>query len=188
MRRHPRVRLRYLDRGDTATIDRLFAGLSPASRHARFHAPVHRLSDRFRVGLAAVDGRDHVAVVAHAKAKGRWWEPVGIARFVRQSAGGAEVAIAVVDAWQGRGVGERLLGELRRVGLALEVDHFSGTVLRSSEPALRLLRRAFPQVRTTTMGDVVHFVVPLVATAEDLRPTQQDVLADLGAPVAYAPA
>lgn len=71
-----RVRLRDLRPGEHATVQAVFDGLSPASRQLRFHGPVERLSPRMLEHLSAVDGRDHVVVVAEA-GRGRRRRPVG---------------------------------------------------------------------------------------------------------------
>src|SRR5215207_1169856 len=105
------VHVRELRTGEYHPVDAVFAGLSPESRYLRFHAGLPRLSDTMRNALVAVDGRRHVALVAESQPGA---EPVGIARFVATAPDQAELAIAVVDAWQHCGVGRRLLIELRR--------------------------------------------------------------------------
>ena len=41
---HADIHLRPLRRDETEVLDRVFAGLSPQSRHTRFHSPVPRLT------------------------------------------------------------------------------------------------------------------------------------------------
>ena len=72
------VHVRPLRRDEAGVLDRVFAGLSPQSRHLRFHSPIPRLTAPVRRALLAVDGRDHVALVAVARGK-----PVGITRLIR---------------------------------------------------------------------------------------------------------
>ena len=97
-------------------VDTVFAGLSEESRRMRFHVPMPRLPSSFRDRLARLDGRNHAAVAAWAGAKpselgGRSLSPTE-----------CEMALAVADAWQGRGVGRSLLGELIDVALGLRVS------------------------------------------------------------------
>jgi GNAT superfamily N-acetyltransferase len=101
------VQVRPLCSDEGALLDAVFTGLSPESRYLRFHAPIHGLTESLRGVLLDVDGRNHVALVAVSD-RG---EAVGIARLVRdpRRRDEAEVAFEVVDAWQGRGVGRRLL-------------------------------------------------------------------------------
>ena len=106
----PDIHVRPLRRDEAELLDTVFAGLSPQSRHLRFHSPIPRLTAPVRRALLAVDGRDHVALVA-VLARG---EPVGIARLIRDRLrlDEAEIAFEVVDAWQRRGVGRLLLTAL----------------------------------------------------------------------------
>ena len=103
---HADIHVRPLRRDEAEVLDRVFAGLSPQSRHLRFHSPIPQLTAPVRRALLAVDGRDHVALVAMARG-----EPVGIARLIRDPVRSheAEIAFEVVDAWQRRGVGRRLM-------------------------------------------------------------------------------
>ena len=58
------ISVRPVRRDEGELLDTVFAGLSPRSRHLRFHSPVTRLTTPVRRALLAVDGQDHVAVVA----------------------------------------------------------------------------------------------------------------------------
>jgi GNAT superfamily N-acetyltransferase len=146
------IAIRPLRRGDVATVQVVFDGLSPRSRLLRFHAPVPRLSARSRQVLADADGCRHVALVAVALS-----EPVGIARFVRTGPGVAELAVEVVDTWQGHGIGRALLEELRTHAAALGYRELHAEVLLGNEPVIALLRRLFP-------GAVLHADDPHTGT------------------------
>lgn len=78
--------------------------MSPESRYRRFLAARDRLSEAELDYLTRVDHHDHEALVALVL---ETQEGVGLARFVRlpEDPEDAEVAIAVADAWQRRGVG-----------------------------------------------------------------------------------
>ncbi|HEY1238795.1 MAG TPA: GNAT family N-acetyltransferase [Solirubrobacterales bacterium] len=63
----------------------------------------------FEANFATVEYRDNEAMVAIAPGG----ELIGVARYIRQDdPERAEVAVAVADAWQRRGVGSQLLQEL----------------------------------------------------------------------------
>jgi GNAT superfamily N-acetyltransferase len=100
-----RIRVRPLTTSDRDLIERVFDGLSPRSRFLRFLAPMPRLPRRTLDLLSAVDGTSHAAWVAMQGA-----EPIGVVRWVRDrnDPRRAEIAIEVVDAHQGRGIGRRL--------------------------------------------------------------------------------
>jgi ribosomal protein S18 acetylase RimI-like enzyme len=101
----PRVRVRPLTASDRDLIARVFDGLSPRSRLLRFLSPMPRLPKRSLDALSAIDGTSHAAWVAM-----QGDEPLGVVRWVRDRSDPrrAEIAIEVVDAHQGRGVGRRL--------------------------------------------------------------------------------
>jgi hypothetical protein len=103
-----RVRIRELDHADGEVVDVVFAGLSPRSRYLRFHGPVGELSAATRRSLTEVDGRTHVALAAFAQGR-----PIGIVRIMDLGDGCGELAVEVVDGWQGRGVGTQLLWAAR---------------------------------------------------------------------------
>jgi RimJ/RimL family protein N-acetyltransferase len=111
----PRVRVRPLTTSDRDLIARVFDGLSPRSRLLRFLTPMPRLPRRTLDALAAVDGTRHAAWVALTRDD----EPVGVVRWVRDAVDPkrAEIAIEVVDAHQGRGIG-RTLADVAMKGAA----------------------------------------------------------------------
>ena len=121
-------------------------GLSPASRRARFHAPVRSLPPAQIAALTQVDQFDHVALVAEPfeadGAAGGATVIVAEARFVVEAPGhGAEIALAVADAWQGVGLGLALLGHLCRLGRLRGLLHLRADVLVDNVAMLSLLRR-----------------------------------------------
>src|SRR3954471_22817806 len=114
----PRVVVRAIEPGDRARLVDGLRRLSPRSRRQRFLAQ----RDDFTSGeldyLVDVDHHDHEALVALDLSTGAL---VGVARYVRLEGGRGALALAVADAWQGRGVGAALLGRLaahaRRAGI-----------------------------------------------------------------------
>ena len=102
-----RVRIRQCRRTDRDLLVRGFERLSPESRYRRFLTPMHELDQKTLRYLTDLDHRDHEAMFALDESG----EGVGVARYVRSAVrpDTAEVAVAVVDAWQGRGLGTLLL-------------------------------------------------------------------------------
>jgi acetyltransferase len=133
----PAVSLRPLRPGEEELVARFFTGLSAETRHRRFLQPMPRLPAALLTRLAAVDGRDHVAVVAEA---GR--EVAGIARFVAVPGrpGTAEVAVTVADRFQGRGIGRLLLAAVDRAAERAGVQVLVYLVDPTNRRMLRLLR------------------------------------------------
>src|SRR5919201_5885175 len=102
------LRVRALEPTDRQALLDGFERLSPTSRYMRFAGPKPRLTGADLRSLLDIDHRDREALVAYERASRR---PVAVARYVRLAVepSVADVAITVVDAWQGRGVGARLL-------------------------------------------------------------------------------
>lgn len=165
------TRVRVLDRdGAGAAVDAVFDGLSAQSRYLRFHAPMPRLTAAMRRQLVDLDGRRRAAVVAESGKKA-----VGIARLVATGDNVAEIAIAVVDDWQRKGIGTRLIAELGRLATDLSYTELTGDVLYENVPMLRFVRRAFPGARLDpTEDEVIRITYPLTFTL-----THEELVADL---------
>ncbi len=158
------------------TVDTVFAGLSPHSRYLRFHSPVPRLPAAVRARLVDVDGRRHAAVVAETTAPGGP-RPGGAARGSGDARGTADLAVAVVDAWQRRGVGTRLLTAVAALAEDIGYTELRGTVLPENVAMQRLARSVLPWARTWYDGEAVQIVAPIGPAAWTL--THEDLLADL---------
>src|SRR4051812_47699518 len=104
-RDRPPISIRQLEPADRALVAEGFESLSPATVIARFLGPVKARLSLF-AWVDELDGHDRIALGATHADTG---EPLGLARFVRVGEDGAELAVTVVDGWQGRGVGTALL-------------------------------------------------------------------------------
>jgi GNAT superfamily N-acetyltransferase len=115
-----------------------FERLSERSRYRRFLSARRRLSSSDVRYLTEVDHHDHEALVAVDPESGNG---VGVARYVRlkTDARVAEVAVAVVDDWQGQGVGGRLAAEIADRARAEGITSFTALVRADNQLALNLL-------------------------------------------------
>ena len=129
--------------------------MSAASRYQRFLSAIPRLSESQLTYLSDVDQRDHVALAAVDETG-----IAGVARFVRLDDAEAELAIAVVDHWRGRGLGGTLLSALVDQARALGIARLRATVLADNEPMLRLLR-GLGELRSSRSGSALHVTVDL---------------------------
>ncbi len=162
-RHHRRVQSRYVDgitirplaAGDVATIEALFARLGSRSRALRFGAAKPRLEPAELEALARVDGTHH-ALVAYLDGDPR---PAGLAQLVRDGAS-AEVAFAVADESQGRGLGRVLSRELTADARAAGIRELRATVRLENHRAVALMTRR-PRVRMHRSGGECEFFVAL---------------------------
>ena len=133
----PQLRVEPLRDGDVRTVLQVFERLSDTSRRARFHGPKPCLSDEELRQLAAVDGRHH-ALVAYVDGDPL---PAAIARLVRVGERSAEVAFAVADEYQHRGIGSALTAELVADARAAGINELTALASSDNPAALALLRR-----------------------------------------------
>jgi RimJ/RimL family protein N-acetyltransferase len=117
-----------------------FARLSPQSRWMRFLGAKTSLSAAELRYLTDVDHHDHEAIGALSVADGRG---VGIARYVRDTNDprSAEIAVTIVDDWQGRGLGTELLARLSDRARQAGIDRFTALVSTQNAAMAGLLRK-----------------------------------------------
>jgi GNAT superfamily N-acetyltransferase len=157
-----RLQFGPVTRASRPLIERAVAGLSPLTSYRRFFTVRYRLSDAELDALTNLDGVDRFAVGASIR-NGPGVDGVGVARFVRDRArrNVADLALLVVDAFQGRGVGQTLLARLAGAALARGIDTFRGMVLLDNAPMLRLLRALAPDLRLARADDYFEVEAPL---------------------------
>jgi GNAT superfamily N-acetyltransferase len=135
-----RVVVRPVTAADRALLLNGFARFGERSRQQRFFGVKVRLTEAELSFFTEVDHHDHEALGA---IDARTGAGVGIARFVRLEPGGpvAEAAVAVVDDWQGRGLGRALLVALVQRAREEGVERFRATLRRDNRPMLEAFRR-----------------------------------------------
>jgi RimJ/RimL family protein N-acetyltransferase len=116
-----------------------FAGLSAESRRMRFLRPKYELSPAELRYFTRIDHHDHEALGALDDRTGRG---VGVARYVRHANDpqAAEIAVTVVDAWQGRGLGTELLTQLADRARAEGIQRFTALVAADNAAVSGMLR------------------------------------------------
>jgi GNAT superfamily N-acetyltransferase len=153
------IALRPLRFGEREPVLQVFTGLSDRSRRLRFLGAKPRLPERELDLLVDVGRCGHEAVAAVDAETGR---AIGLARFVRDAdAPEAEIAFEVVDEWQGRGVGRRLVAEIVRLAREQGVLRLRAVVDRSNAPALALVRGLGDLVAQRAEGPAVELVIRL---------------------------
>jgi GNAT superfamily N-acetyltransferase len=149
----PAVATRPVRSDDLVAFERMWSRLSEETIYRRFHAPVRRLSLKLRRYLVDVDHRDHDALVAFAGG-----EVIAVARYHRcaEEPAAAEVAVLVEDAWQGRGLGARLLRELACLASRRGIAVLTGEVQSDNLRMLDLVRSLLGSAALQPQGAVVH--------------------------------
>jgi ribosomal protein S18 acetylase RimI-like enzyme len=132
----PTLLVRPLRHGDARTVMSVFERLSGQSRRTRFNGPKNCLSFSELRQLAAVDATRY-ALIAYVEGDPL---PVAIARLVRDGRS-AEVAFAVADEYQHRGIGSALAAELIVDARAAGITEITALVSSDNPAAVALLRR-----------------------------------------------
>jgi ribosomal protein S18 acetylase RimI-like enzyme len=148
--------IRALRDGDTDTVAAVFARLGERSRERRFCGAKPRLSDAELAHLARVDS-DHHVLVGYLDGES---EPAGIARLARDGSS-AEIAFAVADSHQNRGIGSILAGELAADARAAGISELVATVCGENPRIVALLNRLGSRLDVSWRGREREFVVGL---------------------------
>jgi len=130
------ITIRPLRNGDTATVAALFDRLGERSRERRFCGAKPRLSELELANLARVD-RDRHVLVGYVEGDP---QPIAIARLVREGSS-AEIAFAVADSHQSRGVGSILASELAADARAAGITQLQATVCGDNPRVIALIQR-----------------------------------------------
>lgn len=135
------VSLRPL-RPDDAAIELAFVtGLSEATRHNRLLGGAIRITDEYIRRLTEIDWSREAALAAVTMIGGNE-SLIGVARYV--AAPGSrecEFAIVLSDAWQGRGIGRRLMEMLVSAARRRGMQRMVGEILSTNQGMLHLVRR-----------------------------------------------
>lgn len=165
-----RIRIRRVRPSDKARFVRAFSRLSSLSRYRRFLAHKRALSDAELRFFTEVDGHDHYALVAVKQgAAGREGEVVGVARYVCLDGNPdtAEIAVAVVDDHQRRGIGRLLLERLGQAAFEHGIRRIRVHLLAENLPVRRLLDELFGRGALKREGEIISGEIPLLAPETD---------------------
>ena len=156
------VHIRPVRPSDADEIIRFHAGLSEESVYLRFFSALKRLPDallhRFthveddsRMVLLALLGDRVVAMASYDRAPGKK---------------DAEVAFAVADAHQGRGLATLLLEHLAEIARSRGIESFTAETLPYNRSMLQVFRNAGYRLESAPDHGTVHIRFPIAATPE----------------------
>ncbi|HMA74672.1 MAG TPA: GNAT family N-acetyltransferase [Xanthobacteraceae bacterium] len=155
-----RIEIRCLrpDDGDelVAAIDRT----SDESLYRRFFAAKRSFTEQEIAFFLNIDFVNHVALVAVLDEGER--PVVGGGRYVVVQPGRAEVAFAVVDQYQGQGIGTALMHHLIKIARKAGIKELIAEVLPENTAMLKTFRKVGLRLTTTREAQVVHITLQLV--------------------------
>lgn len=159
-----RVLIRPIRSDDKRLLQEGIQHLSPESRYLRFLHYLERLTAAELRYLTEIDYRDHFAWVAISLDQP---EPIGlgVARYIRDKArpSQAEAAVAVIDDYQGRGLGRLLLSRLADSARENGVDAFVAYLAPESPVVTHLLHNV-AAATTSSEDGLVKVIVCLWAS------------------------
>jgi GNAT superfamily N-acetyltransferase len=162
------VQLRVAGPGERQALADFFKRLSPESRWRRFFTPAlprPELIARLCDGSAPRSG---LTLVATRKQDGES-RIVGTGSYLAKGGRTAEVALAVADAFQGKGLGTLLLQRLARLAIQQGFTHFWAVTQAENQPMLEVFRASgFPMTERAERSEVV-VALTLVHSEEDSR-------------------
>jgi GNAT superfamily N-acetyltransferase len=164
------IRIRAIRPDDKRRLADHFGRLSPISIHHRFFRAKKGLTTAELAQFTELDFVDAVGLVA-TLGQGAEERILGVGRYVvcEQGRAGprrAEVAFAVDDAHQGRGIGTLLLTHLLAIARAQGIAEFEADVLGDNNRMLEVFSRMGFVVRRSVESGVVHLAFPTAETEQ----------------------
>ena len=155
-----RLEIRALTSEDRSDLIAAVARTSAESLRRRFFVSKRNFTDQETAFFLNVDFVNHVALVAVLEEGGR---PViaGGGRYIVVRPGEAEIAFAVVDQYQGQGIGKALMRHLATIAQAAGLKRLSAEVLAENVPMLRLFEQSGLPMSTKREADVLHVTLRL---------------------------
>lgn len=140
---------------DQADLAAAVEHVSARSFYLRFFGAKRDFSDREIAYFMNADFIKHVALVAVLTEEPR---PVIVAgaRYVVVRPGVAEVAFAVIDEYQGQGLGPLLLRHLVSIARPAGITELVAEVLAANRAMLRVFESSGLQLTTSRESEVVH--------------------------------
>ncbi|HWC40676.1 MAG TPA: GNAT family N-acetyltransferase [Actinomycetota bacterium] len=161
------VHVRPARPADAPEVERLLKGLSDRSRWLRFFSGYPDLTKAVQ-WATEVDYERRYGLVATSGADGR---VVGHAGFERQPdhPDRAEVALEIVDALQGKGLGTILLGQLAEAANQLGIQVLDAEVLAENHQMVKVFRDCGFPVRTHSLSGYLLIEFPTSMSPEALE-------------------
>lgn len=153
------VLIRPVRSEDEPLLKEMFYSFSEQTVYLRFHAHLKAMPhDRLQL-FCNVDYDTEIALVATVGEPGNedciatgWY-------MTDPTRTGAEMAFAVRDDWQRKGLGTILFQKLVEIGRANGIRKFSAEVLIENSGMLKIFHRSGMNIETSTDGGVVHVVM-----------------------------
>lgn len=152
--------IRALGPNDEAEFLTAVGRVGTRSLYRRFMGAKREFSTKERAFFLNVDFVNHVALVALVN-EGDRASIVAGGRYIVEKPGTAEIAFAVIDDYQGQGIGAVLLRHLATIARQAGLKEFTAEVLADNAPMLKVFERSGLKVSSQRSADGVHAVLIL---------------------------
>ena len=151
--------LRLMRPDDKERLVAAFAKLEQRSIYVRFFSHRKQIPES---ALRRIDEIDFVRLLGLVVTVGTGAEEIIVASCTYvASAGTAEVAFTIVDAYQGQGLGGRLLAAAAGIARRHGIARFTADVLAGNRPMLKVFERSGLPMRRRSEGGVIHVELDL---------------------------
>lgn len=155
-----RIEIRALRVSDREGLMAAVSRTSGQSLYRRFFAAKREFSEREVAFFLNVDFVNHVALIAVVDDGDRSLIAGG-GRYVVVRPGAAEVAFAVVDRYQGQGIGAALMRHLAAIARAAGLRELIAEVLPENAPMLKVFQKSGLPLATKREPGLVHVTLRL---------------------------
>ena len=152
-------RLRSIESRDRAGLTRFYADLSPDSRAARFHGAAPTIPEATATFFCGPDHEHREGIVAETFDATGFPVIIGHVCIEPIDDDVAEMAIAVADAWQGRGVGRAMLDRSIAWAQMHGIARFVASMQCGNGAVIALLRSMGPVTFGASDGGTVDAVL-----------------------------
>ena len=161
------IHIRAIRPDDRARLIQHFQNMSQRSVYFRFFGAKRRLTDAELTRFTEPDFSRHVTLVATLRDEGEE-HIVGIGQYIAQidHPTRAEVAFAVTDEHQGRGIGTILLEHLTPFARSNGITEFEADVLGENNQMLEVFAKSGFRVTRSVEAGVVHVTFPTEETPQ----------------------
>ena len=167
-----RMMLRPIRREDTDSWLAFVSRLSRRTQYLRFHSlPKLTMEDAIR--FCTVDYTNTFAFVAEVLGDQRQ-DIVAIGRYYRLPIKhSAEVALVIEDAYQGKGIGTKLMEWLTNVARENGITTFEADVLAENEEMMTVFRDYGFHITSELQEGVYHVILPIARTKRVVRKEEE---------------
>ncbi len=151
------IHVRAIRPDDKLRLLEHFAGLSAKTRYFRFFGYKRELTEEDLARFTELDFVRHVGLAATLWRNGRE-RFIGVGRYIRtDDPRRAEMALAVLDEYQGAGIGPFLVRHLARIANESGITRFEADVRGDNSRMLAVLRKSGCILSHSDDAGIVHF-------------------------------